>query len=216
MKVPLQPVRRDPNARRRLSDMLDAIANDPARETIAAIDVRDAMGDRAFGALMFFFAAPNALPVNMPGVSTVLGLPLVFLALQLMLGFAVPWLPRFLLHRTFPRPAFARVMNHALPWIRRAERLLRPRLTTLADGAFERVIGLACVVLAAVLILPIPFANSGPGIAICVLALALLERDGAATLLGLAIGGASITLAWGVILGIFTAVSSFVRHWLAG
>ena len=190
MKVHLQPVRRDPNARRRLSEMLDTIANDPARETIAAVDVRDAMGDRAFGALMFFFAAPNALPVNMPGVSAVLGLPLLFLALQLMLGFAVPW-------------------------IRRAERLLRPRLTGLADGAAERVIGLACVVLAAVLILPIPFANTGPGIAICVLALALLERDGAATLLGLAVGAASIVLAWGVILGIFTAVSSFVRHWIA-
>jgi hypothetical protein len=214
MKMPLQPVRRDPNARRRLSEMLDAIANDPARETIAAVDVRDAMGDRAFGALMFFFAAPNSLPVNMPGVSAVLGLPLLFLALQLMVGLPVPWLPRFLLHRSFPRQGFARVLNHVVPWIRRAERLLRPRLTVLADGAFERVIGLACMALAAVLILPIPFANTGPGIAICVLALALLERDGLATLLGLAIGGASIALAWGVILGIVTAVSSFVRHLL--
>jgi hypothetical protein len=214
MKVSLQPVRHDPNARRRLSEMLDAIANDPARETVAAVDVRDAMGDRAFGALMFFFAAPNTLPVNMPGVSVVLGLPMLFLALQLMIGLPVPWLPRFLLHKTFPRPGFARVLNHVVPWIRRAERLLRPRLTMLADGLFERVIGLACVVLAVVLILPIPFANTGPGIAICVLALALLERDGLATLLGLAIGTASIALAWGVILGIVTAVASFVRHLL--
>jgi hypothetical protein len=212
MRVPLQPVRRDPNARRRLSEMLAAIANDPDRDHIAAVDVRDAMGDRAFGALMFFFAAPNALPVNMPGVSVVLGLPLIFLALQLMLGFAVPWLPRFVLHRTVPRAGFARVMNHAVPWIRRAERLLRPRLTVLADGAFERVIGLACVVLAAVLVLPIPFANTGPGIAVCVLALALLERDGAATLIGLTIGAASVVLAWGVILGVVTTVTTFVRH----
>jgi len=216
MKVHLQPVRRDPDARRRLSDMLTSIANDPAREHIAAVDVRDAMGDRAFGALMFFFAAPNALPVNMPGVSAVLGLPLLFLALQLTVGLAVPWLPRFVLHRTLPRQRFARLMQHAVPWIRRAERLLRPRLSALADGAFERVIGLACFLLALVLILPIPFANTGPGIAICVLALALLERDGAATLIGLAIGAASIVLAWGVILGIVTAVSSFVRHWLGG
>ena len=214
MKVSLQPVRRDPNARRRLSEMLAAIANDPDREQIAAVDVRDAMGDRAFGALMFFFAAPNALPVNMPGVSVVLGLPLLFLALQLMLGVAVPWLPRFVLHRTVPRAGFARVMNHAVPWIRRAERLLRPRLTALADGAFERVIGLACVALAAVLILPIPVANTGPGIAVCVLALALLERDGVATLIGLAVGAASVVLAWGVILGVVTAVTTFVRHLL--
>ena len=38
--------------------------------------------------------------------------------------------------------------------------------------------------------------------------------DGVATLLGLAIGTASIALTWGVILGIVTAVTSFVRHLL--
>ncbi len=214
MKTALEPLRRDPHARRRLSDMLTQIANDPERDSIAVADVRDAMGDRAFGALMFVFAAPNALPVNMPGVSVVLGVPLLFLALQLTLGFAVPWLPRLLVDRRIRRQRFARVMSHAVPWIRRAERLLRPRVTVLADGAFERVIGLACVALCVVLILPIPFANAGPGVAICVLALALLERDGLATLVGLSIGVAAVALAWGVILAIVKAVSLFVRHWL--
>ena len=49
--------------------MLAEIANDPARERIAIADVRNAMGDRAFGALLFVFAVPNTLPVNAPGVS---------------------------------------------------------------------------------------------------------------------------------------------------
>lgn len=214
MRTPLQPLRRDPHARRRLSQVLAEIANDPGRDHITVSDVRDAMGDRAFGALMFVFAAPNALPVNMPGVSVVLGLPLLFLALQLTLGFAVPWLPRFLVGHRVRRQSFARVMNHAVPWIRRAERLLRPRLTALADGLSERVIGLACVVFAFVLVLPIPFANTGPGLATCVLALALLERDGLATLAGLGVGIASIALASGVILAVLKAVSLFVRHWV--
>ena len=214
MKTPLLEARRDPDARRRLSEMLAAIANDPDRDWITVADVRDAVGDRAFGALMFVFAAPNVLPVNMPGVSAVLGLPLLFLALQLMFGVAVPWLPKALVQRTMRRQAFARVMRHAVPWIRRAERLLRPRLTALASGPFERVIGLACVLLAVVLILPVPFANVGPAFAVCVLAFALLERDGLATLAGLVIGAASVAVAWGVILAIAKALSLLVRHWL--
>jgi len=182
---------------RRLSEILTDIANDPSRERIAIADLRDAMGDRAFGALMFVFAAPNTLPVNAPGVSVVLGIPLLFLSLQLLAGVAVPWLPRALVQRAVARERFARVMQHVVPWMRRAERFSRPRWPWLAVGLAERFIGLWCAVLSIVLILPVPFGNMGPGIAICVLAFALLERDGKATLAGVAVSIAALALAWG-------------------
>jgi hypothetical protein len=199
---------------RRLSEILTDIANDSSRERIAIADIRDAMGDRAFGALMFVFAAPNTLPVNAPGVSVVLGIPLLFLSLQLLLGFAVPWLPHALVQRTVPRERFAKVMRYVVPWMRRAEKLSRPRWSWLAVGLAERLIGLWCAVLSIVLILPVPFGNMGPGIAICVLAFALLERDGKAALTGVAVSLAALVLAWGVILAIVKAVSLFLRHWL--
>jgi hypothetical protein len=199
---------------RRLSEVLAEIAGDPDREFITVADIRDAMGDRAFGALMFVFAAPNALPLNMLGISAVLGVPLLFLALQLTLGFAVPWLPRVLVRRQVQRRNFARVMGHALPWIRRAERLLRPRLAFLAAGPVERVMGLLCVVLSLVLILPIPLGNFPPALAVCILSLGLLERDGVAVACGLVGGVASIVLASGVIIAIVKAVSLFISRWL--
>jgi hypothetical protein len=136
------------------------------------------MGDRAFGALMFLFAVPNSLPVSAPGVSAVLGLPLLFLALQLTLGFSVPWLPARIVNTTVTRPRFARVMNKVVPWLRRAERLSRPRWPWLATGLAERAIGLACVILSIVLILPVPFGNMGPALAICVLCFALMPWPG--------------------------------------
>jgi hypothetical protein len=199
---------------RRLSEILTDIANDPARERIAIADIRDAMGDRAFGALMFVFAAPNTLPVNAPGVSVVLGIPLLFLSLQLMLGFAVPWLPKSVVQATITRQRFAKAMNVIVPWMRRAEKLSKPRWSLLAEGFAERVIGLVCVVLSVVLILPVPFGNMGPGIAVCALAFALLERDGKATLTGIAASAVALVFAWGVIVAIVKAVSLIVRHWL--
>jgi hypothetical protein len=194
--------------------MLADIANDPVRERLAIADLRDAMGDRAFGALLFVFAAPNTLPVNAPGVSVVLGIPLLFLSLQLMLGFARPWLPRAVVASTVTRQRFARVMNVVVPWIRRAERLSQPRWPLLAGGLAERLIGLVCAILSLVLILPVPFGNMGPGVAICVLAFALLEQDGKATVVGLVTTILALAFAWGVILAIVKAVSLLVRHWL--
>jgi hypothetical protein len=172
------------------------------------------MGDRAFGALLFAFAAPNAVPFSAPGVSTILGAPLLFLALQLILGFRAPWLPRFVVRQSIRRESFARAINVLVPWIRRAERLLKPRLGMITTGPFERVIGLVCAVLALVLMLPIPFGNMPPAVAICILSLALLEEDGVATLIGFAAGAAALFIASGVILGIVKAVSLFVRHLL--
>jgi hypothetical protein len=203
-----------PGRPRRLSEILTDIANDPQREQIAIADLRVAMGDRAFGAMMFLFAVPNTLPVNAPGVSAVFGIPLLFLALQLMLGIGVPWLPARIAHATMTRPRFARIMNRVVPWLRRAERLSRPRWTWLATGPAERLIGLACAVLSIVLILPVPFGNMGPALAICVLCFALMQRDGKATLAGLLTGALALVLAWGVILAIVKAVSLLVRHWL--
>jgi hypothetical protein len=194
--------------------VLTGLANDASREAISFADIRDVMGDRAYGVLLFVFAVPNALPVNPPGVSTVLGAPLLFLALQMILGLKAPWLPRALMRRSIRRESFARAMNVAVPWIRRAEKLLKPRLVPLASGWFERVIGLVCAVLALVLTLPIPFGNMPPAVAICLLALALLEKDGVAVLAGLAAAAGALFIASGVILGIVKAVSLFLRHLL--
>jgi hypothetical protein len=199
---------------RRLSEVLTEIANDASREAISFADIRDVMGDRTYGVLLFAFAVPNALPVNPPGVSTVLGMPLLFLAMQMILGLKAPWLPKAFMRRSVRRESFARAMNVAVPWIRRVEKLLKPRLVPLASGWFERVIGLVCAVLALVLTLPIPFGNMPPAVAICILALALLEKDGVAVLAGLAAAAGALFIASGVILGIVKAVSLFLRHLL--
>lgn len=213
MTLPVDPSRGRPVGRR-LSEVLAEIANDPARETIAVADIREAMGDRAFGALLFVFAVPNALPVNAPGVSTVLGIPLLFLGLQLVFGMRAPWLPRAVMARSVQRPSFARAMAVVVPWIRRIERLLQPRLQPLTSRGFERVVGLVCTVLAVVLMLPIPFGNLPPAVAICLLALALLEKDGLAMLVGLAAAAGALFIVSGVILGIAKAVSLSLRHLL--
>ena len=68
-----------------LSVVLLQLAQDRSRSRVSVADLLALLGDRAIGALMFIFAAPNILPVP-PGVSAILGAPLLFLAAQWMLG----------------------------------------------------------------------------------------------------------------------------------
>lgn len=159
-----------------LSAVLFRLAHDRQRDRVAIRDLLEAPEDRAIGALMFVFAVPNVLPMP-PGVSAILGAPLVFLSAQLMLG-RRPWLPAVIAGRSLSREDFATLMRRVVPWLVKAERLLRPRASWLARPPMEYLVGLACLLLAVVLVLPIPLGNSLPALAISLLALGVLERDG--------------------------------------
>jgi hypothetical protein len=185
-----------PEHPRSLLDALLTLANDPSRERILVSDLVSALGERAVGAFILLFALPNVLPVP-PGTSFVLGAPLLFFTAQAALG-KRPWLPHAFARRSMPRVKFAAVLNRVLPWLGRVDGLLRPRLQGLVHPACARLIGALCVVLALIVFLPIPLGNVAPAVAISMLALGILERDGLWVLGGIAVGLASIALAWGV------------------
>lgn len=193
----------EPKGNAPLSVVLFRLANDSSRERISVGDLLAALGDRAIGALMFFFAAPNILPVP-PGVSTLLGAPLLFLSAQLMLGMR-PWLPGVVTRRSLSREDLATLVRRIVPWLARAEKLLKPRLPVLVRPPVEYVVGLVCLVLAAVLMLPIPLGNTLPALAISLLALGVLERDGAWIALGLLASVVAGTVVSGVVWAMIKA-----------
>lgn len=193
--IDLEPARR---TRSRFSESLRELAHDASRERISMADLLQALGDRALAALMFVFAAPNVLPVP-PGTSAILGAPLVFLAAQLTFG-RQPWLPAFIANRSMAREDFAALVRRIAPWIERAERLMRPRMTWLVEPPTEYFIGLICLLLSIVLTLPVPLGNVLPALAISVLALGIVERDGLWVLGGMAVAVVASAVVFGVVV----------------
>lgn len=161
--------------------------------------VVDSLGAQAFGATMLVFALPNLVP-NPPGTSPFLGAPLVFLSLQLLLGRSRLWLPAWVRSRPLSEPFMASLARRIAPAVARFERLLRPRAGLLAEGpAATRMIGLAALPLALLLLLPLPFLHMLPGAAMSCLAAGLAARDGRAVLLGFAMTVATL-LAMGLLV----------------
>ena len=183
----------------RLSAILKAIAEAQDKERISIGDLLEALKRRALGALMFIFAIITALPMP-PGVSAVVGAPLVFLTAQLMLGMNA-WLPKIITDRSLSRVDFTRVMNAAAPWLARAEGIMKPRFEFLAKRPAIYVVGFVAFFMALLVLLPIPGANMAPSIAICIIALGLLERDG-------------IWITIGVVVGIVSTVVVAAIYWV--
>ena len=195
-----------------LSLVLFQLAHEGTSERISIGDLLAALGDRAIGALMFVFAVPNVMPVP-PGVSAILGAPLIFLGAQLMLGLR-PWLPGVIARRSLARDDLQTLVRRIRPWLARAEKLLRPRWGLLTHPPLEYAIGLLCLVLAVVLSLPIPLGNTLPALATSVLALGVLERDGLWVLAGTALAAFALAVVSGVVWAMAQAALYFVvRLW---
>lgn len=163
--------------------------------------------------LLLLLAVPNVVP--MPGLSTVVGVPMIFLGLQMALGARRPWLPRRLSAAGFDRESFRSMLDRALPRLRKVERLLHPRFPVLTSGPAERLLGLVAAILGAVLALPIVFGNLPPAVGVGLIALGLIERDGAAVLIGLVVGALSLLWVAALVLGLGEA-AIFLFHRLVG
>ena len=193
-----------------LSEVLRALADDTTRERIFVRDLVEALGDRALAALMLVFALPNVFPTP-PGTSSVLGAPLIFLTAQLAFG-CKPWLPGFVRNRSVSTKDFRALVIRVVPWLERAERLLRPRAIRLAVPPMEYVVGLICFVLSVILALPIPFGNIPPALAICLMALGILEQDGWWIVAGLITAAIGVAIVSGVLFAMFETALFVGNH----
>lgn len=211
----IERLRRRSRETRRTSEMLAALvdAEAPARLTVG--EILDQLGERAFGAFLIVFALPNLVPVPIPGLSALLGIPLILISGQLCLRWPRPWLPRWLADRSFAKEDLDRAFTRGLPYLARLERLCRPRWQFMSVPTTERVIGLVCLALSAILFLPIPFANLLPAAAICLFGLAIAERDGLVGGLGLLLGLTSGVIALGVVLAFVEAAYFLLSRALA-
>jgi hypothetical protein len=176
-----------------LSAVLAGFAASETRDKATIFDLVGAMGDRAFGALMICFAIPNLIPI--PGISTVMAIPLIYISTQLIAGRSMPRLPKSVAPRMVKWKHFERL----LPWIAHAERLSSPRFPLLVCGTVERAIGVVALALSVILLLPIPLGNMLPAAAIALFGLALLQKDGLATVLGVGATAISMLVIFGVV-----------------
>ena len=164
-------------------------------------EVVNAFGERGFGALLLLFGLLNALPLP-PGATSVLGIPLLLISIQLVLRTDQLWMPKWALKRAIDRAGYRRSAARIVGPMRRVERLARPRLLILTGRVSELLIGLACALLAIIVMLPLWSTNMFPAFTIAIFGFGLVQRDGVAVMLGwLATAGylVFLALAWRLI-----------------
>lgn len=144
-------------------------------------------GHAAEGALLILLAVPCVLPVA--GVGTVLGVGLLALAASMWRGSGAAQLHPRVAALRLPRLWAQRVLRLLAAIYEQAARLARPRGSVLFGAWGQRLIAATVLLMAVLIVLPLPLGNILPGLAICCLGLALVMRDA-----WLVLAGATATL----------------------
>lgn len=176
-----------------LSQLLAAIVNEHPGDRLTLSELAGLLRDRTWGGLLLIFAAINVLPLP-PGATTITGIPLVILTAQMAAGRATPWFPARFDRRGITTDEIARLIARLLPWEKRVERILKPRLTALTNHRSARAIGIVSLLLSIILWLPIPLGNHAPALSMTLFAAGLIYRDGILVLLGAVATVASVVL----------------------
>ncbi len=155
-------------------------------------------GHGGLGPVLFVLTLPVLAPLP-PGVSMLAALPLLVVAPQIVAGRQCVWLPKVLERRTIKREELVKVLARILPLLARAETKVRPRFGFLTGRVGACVVGLACTLIAIVLVLPIPFANLVPAVALAVFSIGLTRKDGLWVLAGFGLIAIAATV---IVLGV--------------
>lgn len=168
----------------------------------------DNLHERSFGVVMLLMALLGLVP----GASGIVGVLLVFPAMQMMLAHKAPVLPRLIVERRLPATKVRRVGNRILPLLRRMELVIRPRWPTPFETT-KRVVGLVVLLLAATLVWPFPFSHIIPALVIMLLSFAYLEEDGILLCIALVAALASLSVT-GVTVWAAIRTTGWLERWL--
>lgn len=179
----------------RLSDDLREILDCAAGNALSLRQIVDVLRGRGFDVLVIILVLPFCQPIPLPGLSTPFGLALMFFGFRIALR-QRPWLPDWLMRREISYETLHKIVTMTAAVAKRLEKVIHPRLRFVKSWwSFNALNGLAIASSAFLLMLPlpIPFSNTIPAWSIMLLALGMMEEDGAVIVLGYLMAGAAWT-----------------------
>lgn len=180
-------------APKRTSDLLRGILDkNPDTKVFTLETILRSIGEDRFDANLIFISLPTLGPL--PDKPALCEVSAALMAGQMAAGRPTLSLPPALLDKEIPRRSLAIAIHAALPVIEAAEKFTKPRFGWLSHPFCRRILGVFLFVLAAAVAFPLIGFDPLQSLSTFVISLGLAEGDGAAILLGVAVGVLSLAV----------------------
>ncbi|MDX2082562.1 MAG: exopolysaccharide biosynthesis protein [Rickettsiales bacterium] len=181
------------------TQVLEDVVNKSSADRVLIKDLVEAMESIGFGLAIMIFAFGLIIPLP-PPFPSIISIPLVIFAAQMIIGYNSPKLPKRFANLTVKRSVLAMLIRRSSPYIGKMEKFLKPRLHFMFYKGVERFLGVFIFIFASFVLLPMPLSNFIPGVGILIISFGLLGKDGLITILGIIIGISGITISVTAVL----------------
>src|SRR5437660_1189759 len=196
--IPIDTRKRGPSSR-----VLQEVIRQAPAEYVTVGWLTSTLHRDSFGIVMLCLGVLATTPVG----STVPGLILAVMAVQLIVGRGKPAFPHFIMTRRLPTKQLLRLGGLAMHVLKYLEKLVHPRWPRTFEAA-KHAVGVMVLLLTLVLLLtPVPLSNVAPAMVISLISLAYVEEDGLLLSVGFLAGAILIGLGWAAVWGTMIAAT---------
>ena len=201
-----------------LTEALQQVLQNRNSSELSIGDLSYAINDKGFGLVLIILSLPSALPIPAPGYSTPFGIAIAIIGIQMLGGRHTVWLPKKIRIYKIKSSLASKMIHTGTRFLRAIERFIRPRLHAVYFGIGYYLAALIVILMALLMVLPIPLTNTFPAIVIFLVGIGLSERDGLLGLIAYSVGICAIIIYALIIFTIFTQglpALERVKYWLA-
>lgn len=196
---------------RTLADVATRIGDD--RVTLR--ELLEMIGDQGMLVFCVLLSIPFLFPVSVPGASVPFGTLIALIGVGVALN-CVPWLPRWLMNKSFSAERVRSMLRRGERFFARIERWVHPRLLPLTHGTtLNRLNGITLALSGLCLMAPIPplmpLSNTFPGWACLLFSIGVSQRDGYVVIAAYVSFALTILYFVGFALGVY-----FGAEWVTG
>lgn len=182
-----------------LGETLQELLKADDEHGLSISEITRAVGEKGFGLLLIVLSLPSAFPVPAPGYSTPFGLVMTLIALQMIGGRRAVWLPQKIgTIRIKPKLA-DKMIGSASKFLSKIERFIRPRQKWISGRTGQASLALVVLIMACLMMLPIPLTNTFPAMVIFMIGVGLSEEDGLLAIGAFTLGCCAVLLYTGIV-----------------
>jgi hypothetical protein len=196
------------------TEIIEDLVNKTSSDRVLVKDIVIAMESVGFGLIIMIFAFGIIIPLP-PPFPSIISTPLVFFSIQMILGYNSPRLPKKFSNISVKRSVLAMLLQRSSPYIRKIERILRPRLFFMISDMTQRIVGFFILLFSTFILLPMPLSNFIPGLGVLIISFGLLGKDGLIVIAGIITGLFGITIS---TIFVFLGVEAlgYLKHFFFG
>lgn len=170
-------------------------------ELITFGDIMSKLKEEGLIFLIAMISFPTAIPVpTPPGFTTLFGIPLCILTIQMVYRLDAPWLPAWLATKKLKVSTFNKFIDRAEPVFNKLSRFLKPRYQYFTTKSMERIVGILAFLCSLSIALPILFGNAIPSAGILIMSIGLLYKDGLTVFIGMVVSVIGLIIATIVVV----------------